>query len=275
MLSLQFNYPAMFSFIHIRLIDIIDILLVAILIYQVYKLMKGTAAIRIFFSIVVIYLFWGLVRALNMELLSTLLGQVLGVGVLALFIVFQPEIRRFLLRLSMRYFDANNWRGMFWRTLFFMRKPTVILDIDAITRACRDMSEHRTGALILITRDSLLDAYSETGDIVDARLSCRLLENIFFKNSPLHDGALVIENNRIKAARCTLPITENTDLPADYGMRHRAAIGASEHTDAFIIIVSEETGRISVAEHGVITCLSGANELRAKLSDIASNNQKK
>jgi len=262
----------MFGFIHIRLIDIIDILLVAILIYQIYKLMKGTAAIRIFFSIVVIYLFWGLVRILNMELLSTLLGQVLGVGVLALFIVFQPEIRRFLLRMSMRYFDGNNWRGMFWRTIFFMRKPPVILDIDAITRACRNMSERRTGALILITRHSLLDAYSETGDLIDARLSSQLLENIFFKNSPLHDGALIIENNRIKAARCTLPITENPSLPADYGMRHRAAIGASEHTDAYIIVVSEETGRISVAEHGEIICLSGTNELRARLLEVVSGN---
>ena len=259
----------MFSFIHITLIDVIDILLVAVLIYQVYKLMRGTAAIRIFFSIVVLYLFWGLVRILNMKLLSTLLGQVLGVGVLALFIVFQPEIRRFLLHLSTRYFDTNGWRGVFWRTVFHVRKSMPTLDIDAITKACRDMSEQHTGALILIARHSLLDIYTETGDLIDAQLSSRLLENIFFKNSPLHDGALIIENNRIKAARCMLPVSENPNLPAGYGMRHRAAIGASEHTDAFVIIVSEETGRISVAEHGVVTPLSSANELRTKLLEIA------
>lgn len=259
----------MFNFIPVTLIDIIDILLVTVLIYQIYKLMKGTAALRIFFSIVALYLFWSLVRALNMELLSTLLGQVLGVGVLALFIVFQPEIRRFLLLLSNRYFDTNSWRGKFWRTVFHIRQSAITLDIDAVTDACRDMSERHTGALILITRHSLLNMYTETGDLIDARLSSRLLRNIFFKNSPLHDGALIIENNRIKAARCTLPITDNQDLPADYGMRHRAAIGASEHTDAFVIIVSEETGRISVAEHGKVTGLSGINELRTKLSGIA------
>ncbi len=260
----------MFNFIHITPTDILDIFLVAFLIYQVYKLIKGTAAIRIFFSIVILYLFWALVRALNMELLSTILGQILGVGVLALFIVFQPEIRRFLLHLSTRYFDTNGWRGVFWRTIFHVQKSTMVLDIDAITRACRNMSERNTGALILITRKSSLDMYAETGDMIDAQLSSRLIENIFFKNSPLHDGAMIIENNRIKATRCTLPISENPHLPAGYGMRHRAATGASEHTDVFVIIVSEETGRVSVAEHGVVTGLSGANELRTKLSEIAS-----
>jgi len=262
----------MFSFIAVTPVDIIDILLVAILIYQVFKLMKGTAAIRIFFSIVVLYLFWSLARVLNMELLSTLLGQVLGVGVLAIFIVFQPEIRRFLLHLSTRYLDTNGWRGAFLRTLFLIRKPKVSLDIDAIVNACRDMSEQKTGALILITRHSSLDMYVETGDLIDACLSSQLLKNIFFKNSPLHDGALIIDNNRIKAARCTLPITENPNLPAGYGMRHRAAVGVSEYTDAFVIIVSEETGRISVAEHGAVTSLKGANELRAKLMEIARVN---
>jgi uncharacterized protein (TIGR00159 family) len=259
----------MFGFIDITLIDIIDILLVAVLIYQAYKLMKGTAASRIFFSIVVLYLFWTLMRALNMELLSTLLGQVLGVGLLALFIVFQPEIRRFLLHMSTSYFNANSWGGTFWRTVFRLHETKVNLDIAAIAKACRNMSEQRTGALIVISRHSSLEMYSETGDIIDAQLSSRLIENIFFKNSPLHDGALIIENNRIRAARCILPITENPNLPANYGMRHRAALGASEQTDAFVIIVSEETGRISIAENGTVTGLSNANELRNKLSEIS------
>ncbi len=258
----------MFSFINITVTDILDIFLVAFLIYQVYKLMRGSAAIRIFFSIVVLYIFWFVVRILNMELLSTILGQVLGVGVLAIFIVFQPEIRRFLLHLSTRYFDTSGWRGVFWRTLFHVRKSPVVLDIDALTRACRNMSERSCGALILITRQSSLDMYAETGDTIDAQLCSRLLENIFFKNSPLHDGALIIENNRIKAARCTLPITENPNLPAGYGMRHRAAIGASEHSDVMVIIVSEETGKISMAEHGKIISLSGPNELRDKLAEM-------
>ncbi len=262
----------MFSFIHITLIDIIDVFLVAILIYQVYKLMRGTAAMRIAFSIAAIYVTWAVVRLLNMELLSSILGQVLGVGVLAIFVVFQPEIRRFLLHMSTRYFDTNGWRGVLWRTIFQVKKSGLSLDIDAIAKACRNMSEKNTGALILITRQSSLDLYAETGDVIDAALSSRLMENIFFKNSPLHDGAMIIENNRIKAARCTLPISENPNIPAHHGMRHRAALGASEHTDALLVIVSEETGRISIAEHGVITALSGANDLRSKLAEITGSN---
>jgi uncharacterized protein (TIGR00159 family) len=251
----------MLSFINITITDVLDILLVATLIYQLYKLLKNTAAMRIVFSIVLIYLVWALARVLNMELLSTILGQVLGVGVIALFIVFQPEIRRFLLHFSMR-FEANRKSNIIWRTLFRINKQDAKLDVDAIATACRHMSESRTGALMLIARHSSLDMYVETGDVIDARLSSRLLENIFFKNSPLHDGAVIIENNRIRAARCTLPITENPDLPASYGMRHRAAIGASEHTDALLVIVSEETGRISVAENGKATSLENVGELR-------------
>jgi uncharacterized protein (TIGR00159 family) len=251
----------MFDFIHITITDILDILLVAMLVYQLYKLIKNTAAMRIVFSIVLLYLVWALARVLNMELLSTILGQVLGVGVIALFIVFQPEIRRFLTRFSMR-FEANRKSNIIWRTLFRFNKQITELDVDAVTTACRHMSENKTGALILVTRSSSLDMYVETGDVIDARLSSRLLENIFFKNSPLHDGAIIIENNRIKAARCTLPITENPNLPASYGMRHRAAIGASEHTDALLIVVSEETGNISVAENGEVRHFKNANELR-------------
>jgi uncharacterized protein (TIGR00159 family) len=259
----------MFSFINITITDILDILLVAMLIYQLYKLLKNTAAMRIVFSIVLIYLVWALARVLNMELLSTILGQVLGVGVIALFIVFQPEIRRFLLHFSMR-FEANRKSNIIWRTLFRINKTITELDVEAITTACRHMSETKTGALILISRHSSLEMYVETGDVIDARLSSRLLENIFFKNTPLHDGAVIIENNRIKAARCTLPITENPDLPASYGMRHRAAIGASEHTDALVVIVSEETGNILVAEHGKARHLNNANELHLFLLEEAN-----
>ncbi|MDR3184346.1 MAG: diadenylate cyclase CdaA [Prevotellaceae bacterium] len=255
----------MFDFIHITIADILDILLVAILVYQLYKLLKNTAAMRIVFSIVLIYLIWALARVLNMELLSTILGQVLGVGVIALFIVFQPEIRRFLLHFSVR-FEANRKNNIVWRTLFSrLNKQIAEFDIDAITTACRHMSESKTGALIFVSRRSSSDIYAETGDMIDARLSSQLLENIFFKNSPLHDGATIIENNRIRAARCTLPITENPNLPASYGMRHRAAIGASEQTDALLIIVSEETGRILVAENGTVKLLANVNELRSFL----------
>jgi uncharacterized protein (TIGR00159 family) len=258
----------MFDFIHITVADVLDVLMMSMLVYQLYKLIRGTAAMRIVFSIVLLYLVWSLARVFNMELMSTILGQVLGVGVIALFIVFQPEIRRFLLHFSMR-FEANRTSNIIWRSLFRINKQISALDVDALTSACRNMSDTHTGALIVVTRHSSLDMYVETGDLIDARLSSRLLENIFFKNAPLHDGAVIIEQNRIKAARCTLPITENPDLPASFGMRHRAAIGASEHTDALLIVVSEETGRISVAENGKITSFNSAGELRLFLLQSA------
>jgi uncharacterized protein (TIGR00159 family) len=251
----------MFGFIHIAITDVLDITLVAILIYQLYKLIKGTAAMRIVFSIALLYLIWSLARVLHMELLGTILGQVLGVGVIALFIVFQPEIRRFLLHFTVR-FDTNQKRNIFWRTLFRINNPAAALNVDAIVAACQNMSETKTGAIILISRNSSSDVYTETGDVIDAQLNSRLLENIFFKNSPLHDGAVIIENNRIKAARCTLPMTDNPNLPASYGMRHRAAIGASEHSDAWLIVVSEETGRIAIARSGKIKRIESLNELR-------------
>ncbi|MDR3236178.1 MAG: diadenylate cyclase CdaA [Prevotellaceae bacterium] len=256
----------MFGFIHIAITDVLDITLVAVLVYQLYKLIKGTAAMRIVFSIALLYLVWSLARVLHMEMLGTILGQVLGVGVIALFIVFQPEIRRFLLHFTMR-FDTNRKHNIIWRTLFGINKSAAALNVDALVTACQNMSETKTGALIFISRHSSPDVYTETGDIIDAQLNSRLLENIFFKNSPLHDGAVIIENNRIKAARCTLPMTDNPNLPASYGMRHRAAIGASEHSDAWLIIVSEETGRIAVARHGKIKRIENLNELRLFLLD--------
>ncbi len=256
----------MFDFIHIGISDILDIIVVAVLFYQFYKLIRGTAAISIFTGILTLYVFWLGVRVLNMQLLSTILGQVLGVGVLALIIIFQQEIRRFLMHLGSRYQHSN-----FFQMLFNTDKEKSDWDMDAITRACRKMSESKTGALIVVARQSLLNVYAETGDVVDARISSRLLENLFFKNSPLHDGAIILKNNRIWAARCTLPITDNQNVPAHYGMRHRAAIGCTEQTDAVVITVSEETGIISVVEHGAIRTMSGANELRLTLESALKN----
>lgn len=254
-------------FISIRILDIIDILLVALLFYQIYMLIRGTVAINIFLGIFTLYIFWLVVKALNMELLSSILGQIIGVGVIALIIVFQQEIRRFLLLLGTRYFSKNRFSI---EKMLMMKgdKYDTPVNIEAIVRACRNMAETKVGALIVVTQKSNLQLYAETGDIINAETSSRLIENIFFKNSPLHDGAMIIKNNLIYAVRCILPLTEKTNLSATYGLRHRAALGISEITDALVIVVSEETGKISFIFEGVIT----ENISVVKLREILEEN---
>lgn len=241
----------MFSFIHITLVDVIDILLVAFLFYQIYVLIRGTAAINIFIGIFLLYLIWLVVRALNMEMLSTILGQIIGVGALALIIVFQQEVRKFLLYIGTRY--LSNRALAFDR--FFSSKvdpEAVQSSVESLVKACRNMSETHTGALIVLGRRSSLQIYVDTGDKIDAAIDSRLVETIFFKNTPLHDGAIIILNGRIVAARCVLPTTEKMEVPAYFGMRHRAAMGITEHTDAVVVVVSEESGKISFVEGGNI-----------------------
>ena len=240
----------MLLFITIRFLDVLDILLVAFLLYQVYRLSRGTVAIGIFTSVVMMYMFWFVVKALDMHLLSSILGQVMGVGVIALLIVFQQEIRRFLLIMGNKYFSSTKFNV---RTLFsFETKKNTQVQIYSIMKACAAMSEVKTGALIVIARKSMMGEYVDTGDIIDAKTSSRLLISIFNKYSPLHDGAVIINNDTIHAARCVLPASEKKNLPANLGLRHRAAIGLTEVTDAFVVVVSEETGNISVVEDGVI-----------------------
>lgn len=257
----------MFGIVNIHFIDILDILLVALLVYYVYKLIRGTAAISIFLGIIVLYVVWAVVRALNMSLLSAIMGQILGVGVIAIIILFQQEIRKFLLRLGNTYI-LNNESLKIFSKLFGNKGGSMQLEaLDEITQACRKMSETRTGALIVLPHTSSMEFVIETGDIIDAKISRRLIENLFFKNSPLHDGAMVIANNRIVAARCTLPITENPNIPAQYGMRHRAAVGLSEETDASVIVVSEETGNISFVKDGEIRTMGSISELRLAIEN--------
>lgn len=245
----------------IKLLDIIDILLVATILYQLYKLIRGTAAVSIFIGIFFIYMFWLLVKALNMQLISALLGQVIGVGVIALIIVFQQEVRRFLLVIGNRYIN----RRKFSFSKIFASVETQEgspKEAEEIVRAAESMAAKRTGALIVLGRKSSLDIYSEGGERLDALISAELLETIFFKNSPLHDGAVLIEDGKIFAARCPLPITDRVLLPTHFGMRHRAAIGISEHTDALVVVVSEESGRITIAESGETKEGITPNELR-------------
>jgi len=236
---------------HITISDIIDIVLVATVLFQLYRLIRGTAAISIFLGIFFIYIFWIIVKALNMELISALLGQVIGVGVIAIIIVFQQEVRRFLLVLGNKYITRSRFSfgRLFSLVAEEQRSPR---EAEEIVRACESLSAQNTGALIVIGRKSSLRA----------RISAELLETIFFKNTPLHDGAVLIEGGLILAARCPLPTTEQVTLPPRFGMRHRAAIGMSEHSDSLIVVISEETGFISVVDNGEIRENITPNDLR-------------
>ncbi|MEI7981734.1 MAG: diadenylate cyclase CdaA [Bacteroidota bacterium] len=232
----------------LRIVDIIDILLFAILLYEIYNLVKGTAAIRIFIGFIAIYIIWKVVKTLQMQLLTEILGQFISVGVIALVVVFQPEIRQFLLLIgNTRIIKNQRNRFLFWK--FRINNP-VNLNIGKIVKACQKMAETRTGALIVITRRNELNQFVATGQDVDARISEVLLETIFFKNSPLHDGAVIIIGDKIRAARCILPVSNNPDIPTYYGLRHRAAVGITEKSDAIAIIVSEERGSISYSHEG-------------------------
>ena len=234
------------GFIPFTLIDFIDIFLVAGLMFAIYRATRGTSAPYIFFGIIIICIAWVMVRALNMELLSNILGQVISVGVIALIIIFQPEIRRFLQLIGMRQKEFD-----FISRMFSVTRKKEDINTSPIVSACLDMSNTKTGALIVIRQKDDLLFIIENGIAVDANLSVSLLKNIFFKNAPLHDGAVIVEGNRIVAAKCILPVTQS-DVPKDYGTRHRSAIGITEITDAVVVVVSEESGAISIVKAGQI-----------------------
>ncbi len=233
-------------FITMRFFDLLDILLVAFLLYQLYNLIKGTVAINIFVGIMVILFLWWLVKLLNMNLLSTILGSVIGVGAIAIIIVFQQEIRRFLLMLGTQeiFSRSYSFQKYFHRNYSNISNQT----LKQIVRACRNMSKTKTGALIVISVRSELLTYVQSGDYINAEVNHRMLETIFFKNSPMHDGAVIVVGDKIKAARCVLPIDDKIILPAEYGLRHRAAMSMAMETDTVVLTVSEETGRISFAK---------------------------
>lgn len=254
-------------FISISWLDALDIILVALLLYQLYKLVKGTVAIRIFLGILAIYLFWKLVSALQMELLSEILGQFIGVGVLALIIVFQQEIRRFLLLVGSQSPIAG--KGFVKKILNFTKQngEHTLINSNSIVKACYNMSKSKTGALIVLAIGTELKYHASTGEEIDAKLTASLLESIFFKNSPLHDGGAIIFENRITAARCILPLSENPDIPAQYGLRHRAAVGLTENSPALAIVVSEENGSIATAKKGQLKTELSPEQLKVEIEE--------
>jgi uncharacterized protein (TIGR00159 family) len=236
------------GFLEVSWIDLIDISLVAILLYQVYKLIKGSLAMNIFLGILALYLIYLIVKAAQMELLATILGQFMGVGVLAMIILFQPEIRKFLLMIG-RTTEIN--RDDFFKTITNWRtEHQEDFDVPQLIEALKTLKATHTGALIVFSRDIELKFYAETGDALNAEVNKRLILSIFNKHSPLHDGAVIIYKGRITAARCVLPVSENDHLPPHFGLRHRSAIGMSEITDTLVLAISEETGRLILARNG-------------------------
>lgn len=243
-----FFQPVADYFLGLSIIGFIDLVLVLYLLYELYNLIKGTSGINIFFGIIAVYLLWKLVIYLKMPMLSEILGQFISVGVLAIIVVFQQEIRKFLLLLgNPRFINKKRKRFLFWKFNILQQES---LDIEVLMRACKSMAASKIGALIILSGKNDLDGIVATGTKVDAILDDQLLENIFFPNSPLHDGAVIVSDNRIVAAKCILPISDFQGFPDDYGLRHRAAVGISEVSDAIAVVVSEQTGDMALAVGG-------------------------
>jgi len=248
--------------------DFIDILLVAMMLFYIYRLMRDSRSLNVFVGILIFIVVWLFVsQVLEMRLMGTILDKLVSVGVIALIVLFQDDIRKFLYNIGTR-------KGVS-KLLHFITpsrgnrtdKEKVKKDIMPIVMACMSMSKQKVGALIVVERNQSLNDIISTGETVDANINQRLIENIFFKNSPLHDGAMVISNHRIAAAGCILPVSHNLDIPKELGLRHRAALGMSQDSDALSIIVSEETGGISIARDGLFRLRLSAEELETILTD--------
>jgi len=247
--------------LNFSIIDLLDIILVATLLYYAYKLLKGTVAINIFIGIILIYLVWRGTVLLDMELLSSIIGGFMSVGIIALIVVFQPEIRKFLLMVG----SANlSKKGSFLEKIKFFKNQKLerdTTDISSVISACYNMSETKTGALIVIERSNNLNFLENSGDEMNISVTQPILESIFFKNSPLHDGAIIISDNIIKATRVVLPINNETKISSNFGLRHRAAVSITEKTDAVALVVSEENGNISYIKSGAFLDFNSQDDL--------------
>ncbi|MDD3877450.1 MAG: diadenylate cyclase CdaA [Bacteroidales bacterium] len=255
-------------FIHVRILDIIDILLVAYLLYFIYHLIKGSVAINIFIGIIAIYFLYRLVSAYQMEMLGEILGQFISVGVIALIIVFQQELRQFLFLLGRAKMFSKGIKAKNILLGKFNIVQDKILDLPPIIESIRKMSNSLTGALIVITQKNDLLYFVKTGELINSDISCLLIESIFYKNSPLHDGAIIISHNRIKSAKCVLPLIDDSDFPEDLGLRHRAAAGITSNTDAIAIVVSEQTGKIAFSMYGKVFRNLSPDEVKTKLEEV-------
>ncbi|MDE6267567.1 MAG: diadenylate cyclase CdaA [Muribaculaceae bacterium] len=251
--------------------DILDIVLVAFLLYSLYKLMKESGTINIFYGVLAFIIVWVIAsEILDMRLIGTILDKFMSIGLLILVILFQNQIKRFLVELG----SKKRWK-LLSDILHHHQKGDELTDnrryVMPVVYACMNMAKSKTGALIVIEQEVPLEEYEKTGDIIDANINSRLIENIFFKNSPLHDGALIIAHDRLVSAGCILPVSHSTDLPRALGLRHRSALGISQATDAVAIVVSEETGGISLAHRGQLSTRLTSTELEHRLSQFRFN----
>ena len=252
------------DFLDFKVTDVIDIVLVAILLYYIYKLVRGTVAINIFIGSVIVWGFWKLTQLLDMKMISSMVGGFMSVGLIALIIVFQQEIRKFLLMVGSTNLGK---RRDFAKRFRFLRQEGVYVktDLPAIINACEKMGKSRTGAILVLRRNNSLDFVKSSGDKMFAEVNQPILESIFFKNSPLHDGAAVIEDNIITATRVILPVSNERSIPLRFGLRHRAAVGITERTDAIALVVSEETGNVSYIKNGEFKMYKDFKDMEGKL----------
>ena len=262
-----------FGFLSLSAMDILDILMVAAILFVLFRWIRGSSAMNIFVAIILLLIVRVIVGSLGMKLMTSLMNTLFDVGLLALIIIFQPEIRHFLMRLGG---SSSWWRKVIGRLVNSRGSNVAEKAVEEIVEACRVMGEQKTGALIVIPgQDDSLQYIIETGDRLDAMVSRRLILNLFFKNSPLHDGAMIVRGDRIVAARCTLPITSRTDIPAHFGMRHKAAIGITEESDATVVVVSEETGHISYVKEGNLRTIEDIYDLKLLLSPTLGREEAK
>ena len=251
-----------FDFVKIGFLDIFDIVLVALLLYYVYKLVKGTVAINIFIGIALLFVMYKITFTFGLKMFSGILGGLLGVGAVGLMIVFQQEIRKFLLMIGST--NYSNKRNFFKQLRFLKSEIHTDNDVDSIVRTCFKLGGTRTGALIVIERTNSLDFVKNSGDRMHAEVNMPILESVFFKNSPLHDGAIIIKDNYITSSRIVLPVS-NKKIPKRFGLRHKAAIGITERTDALCLAVSEETGKVSYIKDGEFVLYKDENDLIEKI----------
>jgi len=254
------------DFLDLSFIDLIDILLVAGLLYSLYRLVRGTVAINIFIGIVIIYLIWKITDLMQMDVLSNILGKFISVGFFALIVVFQQEIRKFLLLIGSTNFTNRRNVIRYFRFLN-QHKETTQIDLVKLLESCERMAKSKTGAIIVIERTNSLDFLKHTGHKTQIQLDGTMLESIFFKNGPLHDGAVIVKDNTIVATRVILPVSENKKIPARFGLRHLAAIGISEKTDALVLVISEQSGEISLVKDGQFVKYKTLDELRHLLTE--------
>ena len=248
--------------------DALDILLFAVLLFYIYRLMKESGTINIFYGVLAFMVVWAIgSEILDLKLIGTILDKFMAIGLIILVILFQEPIRRFLVELG----SHRRWK--FLRNIFHHHRDGD--DVEAlawvmpIVYACMSMAKSKTGALIVLEQSVPLDNYAASGDLIDANINTRLIENIFFKNSPLHDGAMIVAHNRIEAAGCILPVSHDSAVPRTLGLRHRSALGIAQATDALAIVVSEETGNISIAHRGKLTTRISSTELEHRLNAVA------